>query len=510
MRNYKSLFYLLLLFSWVSSVGAAESDHMELDPFSYILVELGLIIAAVVVGHILAQRLALPAILGELLIGLAIGNLLYWSGLSPLFFLIMHLGDASLLFREVWVTGASVVQAASNIFPPQELEPGGVGDRLINILVGDEGPGFLLMGSALWHFSNLGILFLLFKVSLGVRIEELLAARRHSLFLALSGLLAALGMGWLVAGWLLPEAAWSAHFLLASGLISTSASIAIPLLAVFERRYPEVARVVIGAILIDDVLAIALISSAATFVQSGDQSLLSLIPGLLGVGLFFSVILYLCRKAPTWELPWLDDMDEYQAKLLLPLGLAFFMAWFANLLHLSSILGIFGAGLVLNSLNLEKRCQGRVSVQDLVRPLARVFAPIFFVLLGMQIDLGGFLSFKVLFMGFLLTAAAIGAKLLGGYLTSKGVEGTLLGWAMVPRGEVALIVVAMGKSLGVITDDAYAAFMLMVMASMVLAPVMLQKTMEEMEESVTEGEVEAEATTAAQPPEEPEPLPLKE
>ncbi len=479
MQYSKALLGFMALYCLAPAAFAAQAEPLELDPFAYILVELGLIIAAVVAGHILAQRLALPSILGELLIGMVIGNLLYWSGLSPLFFLIMHLGDASLLFREVWVTGASVIQAASNIFPPEELVPGGVGDRLINILVGDEGPGFLLMGSALWHFSNLGILFLLFKVSLGVRMDELLAAGRNSLFLALAGMISALGLGWLVAFLLLPEAVWSSHFLLASGLVSTSASIAIPLLAIFEKRYPHVVKIVIGAILIDDVLAIALISSAATFVQSGSQSVWSFVPGLVGVALFFSIILYISRKAPAWELPWLREMDEYQAKLLLPLGLAFFMAWFANLLHLSSIMGIFGAGLILNSLNLEQRCQGRVSVQDLVRPLARVFAPIFFVLLGMQINLGDFLSIKVLFMGVLLTGAAIGAKLLGGFLTAKGMEGALLGWAMVPRGEVALIVVAMGKSLGVITDDAYAAFMIMVIASMVLAPLMLQRRLAE-------------------------------
>lgn len=470
----------ILFFGLVPAAHAVEIDPLELDPFAYILVELGLIIAAVVSGHMLAQRLALPSILGELLIGLVIGNFLYWSGLSPLFFLIMHLGDTSLLFREVWVTGASVMEAAANIFPASDLVPGALGDRLIGILVGEEGPGFLLMGSALWHFSNLGILLLLFKVSLGVHLDDLMEAGRESIHLTLAGVIAALGMGWLLAALMLPDAFWTAHFLVASGLVSTSAGIVLPILSPYQEKFPHTVKVIIGAVLIDDVLAIVLISVAASLVQSDSHSFLGFLPSLLGVGLFFGGVFYLCRKAPTWELPWLSEMEEYQAKLLLPLGLAFFMAWFANLIHLSSIIGVFGAGLILNSLNLKERCGGRVSIQDLIRPLARVFAPIFFVLLGMQINLGDVFSPEVLGMGILLTGAAVGVKVWGGYLTARGRgDGWLMGWAMVPRGEVALIVAAMAKSLGVMTDDAYAAFMIMVISTILLGPIMLRRRSEQ-------------------------------
>ncbi len=454
---------------------AAPRSLLDLDPFAYILVELGLIIAAIVAGHQLARRLDLPTILGELLVGMAVGNLLYLSGLSPLFFLIMHLGDASMLFREVWISGASVVDAAGNIFSPQELEPGGLGTRLIEILVGDEAPGFLLMGSALWHFSNLGILFLWFRVALGMRLEDLLQAGRQAFLIAVVGAVTALGSGMLVLDWLLPEASWSTRFLLASGLVPTSASIALPLVTQLGRRFSGMASIAVSTILIADVTAVLLVSSAVTLVQTGAQTLGALIPGVIGITVYLGVVLYLCRKVPDWDLPWLEDMDEYQAKLLLPLGLAFLMAWIADLLSLSSLVGIFGAGMILNSLNLEKRCQGRVSTRDLMKPLTQVFAPVFFVLLGMQINIADFLSFYVLGLGFLLSGVAIGAKLLGSWLVAHQDIRGLLGWILVPRGEVALIVAATGKGLGVLGDDAYAAFMLMVITSMLVSALMVRR-----------------------------------
>ncbi len=464
-----------ILTGWAPASVAAPRTLLELDPFAYILVELGLIIAAVVSGHLIARRLQLPAILGELLVGLVIGNLLYWSELSPLFFLIMHLGDASLLFREVWVSGASVIDAAGNIFAPEELEPGGVGARLIDILVGDEGPGFLLMGSALWHFSNLGILFLWFRVALGMRLEDLLDVGRQSLLVAWSGAVAALVSGWLVLDWLLPEVECSTRLLLVSALVPTSASIALPLVESLQRRFSQLVPLALGAVLIADVTAVLLVSTAVTLVQAGAPSLAAASMQILGVMAYMAAILYLCRQAPRWELPWLAGMEEYQAKLLLPLGLAFLLAWIADLFSLSSLIGIFGAALLLNSLDLERRCRGRVSTRDLMQPLTQVFAPVFFVLLGMQINLVDFLSLEVLAMGVLLAAVAVGAKLIGSWLVLRRDEGWLLGWVLVPRGEMALIVAATAKSLGVMSDDVYAAFMLMVISSMLLASVMVRR-----------------------------------
>ncbi len=465
----------LLLVGTAPVAFAAPRTLLELDPFAYILIELGLIIAAVVAGHLIARRLQLPAILGELVVGLVIGNFLYWSELSPLFFLIMHLGDASLLFREVWVSGASVIDAAGNIFAPEELEPGGVGARLIDILVGDEGPGFLLMGSALWHFSNLGILFLWFRVALGMRLEDLLAAGRRSLAVALAGAAVALISGWLVLDWLVPEADRSTRLLLASGLVPTSASIALPLVDSLRRRFPDLVSLALGVVLVADITAVLLVSTAVTLVQAGNPGLAAVSMQILGVLVYMAAILYLCRLAPRWELPWLAGMEEYQALLLLPLGLAFLLAWIADLLNLSSLIGIFGAALLLNALDLERRCGGRVSTRDLMQPLTQVFAPVFFVLLGMQINLVDFLSLPVFGMGVLLAAVAVGAKLIGAWLVVRRREGWLLGWTLVPRGEMALIVAATGKSLGVMGDDVYAAFMLMVIVTMVAAASVLRR-----------------------------------
>ena len=126
-----------------ANTGSETHDGGHSDPFSFILIELAIIILVAIIGRWAAIKFSQPAVLGELLIGVILGNVAYWLG-SPLSFYIMHLSDAGQIFERIWVTGGTVLDAANHVFPASELEPGGMGRRLVQIMTGPGANKFII------------------------------------------------------------------------------------------------------------------------------------------------------------------------------------------------------------------------------------------------------------------------------------------------------------------------------------------------------------------------------
>jgi len=446
----------------------------NIDPFAFILLELGVIVIAALVAHLLARRYALPEVLGELLIGIVLGNFLYWFGWSPLFFLIMHLGDAGDLFREVWTSGSSIAEAAAQVFAPEELAADQVGGKLVAALTGPEAPELVLMGIALWVFSNLGVILLLFKLGLQSSLEEMLRIGPQSLAIALAGSFASFLLGLVASLWLLGDSPWSARVLLASTLTASSLRISARVLEDMDKRRASEARLVLGASLIDSVLAMIIVAVAVTSAVTGRTQIHEVGGIILSAVLFFAAVAFLGRRFASLPMPAIYQRNQYHAKLLVPLAVAFFMSWFANTVQLSVIVGAFAAGLILSDQSLGEPGKGKLSIASLITPLEAIFAPIFFVLVGMQVNLLHFLSPPVFGAALVLTIVAVAGKVLAGFAADRNLDRLSMGLALVPRGEVALIIASVAKSLGLITDTLYSAVVVMVIMTMTLTPFALK------------------------------------
>jgi len=136
--------------------------------------------------------------------------------------------------------------------------------------------------------------------------------------------------------------------------------------------------------------------------------------------------------------------------VLLPLGLgfAFLLAWLGNLAGLASIVGAYAAGLILEPAHIEDlERRERRTLEELVHPLVTVLSPLFFVLMGAKVDPAAL--FKPATLGFaaLLAVLGVAGKYLAGFGGGKGTRAAVVGWGMVPRGEVGLIFVAAGAQL---------------------------------------------------------------
>ena len=167
-------------------------------------------------------------------------------------------------------------------------------------------------------------------------------------------------------------------------------------------------------------------------------------------------------------------VDPANAALLLPLVVAALVSWSANLAGLAAIIGAFAAGLIVNDEHFAGGTGARASPGKALAPVEALFAPLFFVLVGMQVNLRAFADLDTLLQGAVFIAAAGAGKLACGLAAGRGTDRLTVGIGMMPRGEVGLVFASMGKALGVLDDALFSAIVLMVIATTLAAPPALE------------------------------------
>jgi len=263
------LLKLALLFGLM---GAAEQGHAagagHVDPFSDILFALAVVIMAAVIGRWAATSLHQASVLGELLMGVLVGNLLYWMG-GPVAYLVMHLSSVGEVFGAVWNSGLSVAEAAGRVFTSEELAPGAPGDRILGLLNGNDGARLVIVVAALWIFSNLGVILLLFMVGLESRVEEMGQVGPSAIAVALLGVVIPFGLGYVVSALLLTEQPVTLHLFIGATLVATSVGITARVLKDLDAIHSAEAKLILGAAVIDDVLGLIVLAVVTGIVVTG-------------------------------------------------------------------------------------------------------------------------------------------------------------------------------------------------------------------------------------------------
>jgi Kef-type K+ transport system membrane component KefB len=431
------------------------------------------------IGRWVAAKYRQASVLGELVIGVAIENIGYWLGL-PVFVMIMQLGAALPLFQEVWRSGQSVQEAAVTVFDPAQLQPGGIGAVLVDVLTGPAGPDLIAVAYAIWLFSNLGVILLLFKVGLESSIKEMLRVGARSLMVAMVGIIVPFVLGFLGTMLLIPDAGLSVRLFLGATLTATSVGITARVFKDLRKLQQPSAKIVLGAAVIDDILGLIILAVVSGIVSSGmvdGGGGANATSGLLyEVGrislfslIFLGAAIFLGDNLVRRCIPIMDALDLRNSKLLFPLILCFLMAWAASMIELAAIVGAFAAGLILNEEQFGAHPQ-KLTIEELVEPLEAIFAPVFFVLMGMQVNLASFVEIDTLLLAAAFTIAAIIGKVVCGLPAGKDNDRISVGLGMIPRGEVGLIFASIGKSLGVVDDSLFSALVVMVMVTTLVTP----------------------------------------
>ncbi|HEY8107048.1 MAG TPA: cation:proton antiporter [Gemmatimonadales bacterium] len=394
------------------------------DPVAFVALALAVILIAAKLGGHVAQRIGQPAVLGELLVGVVLGNL----GLAGLNWLEPIKSDAT-----------------------------------IDIL------------------ARLGVIILLFEVGLESTVREMLHVGGRAIVVGVLGVVVPWLLGWAVGAALLPDHSMYVHLFLGAVLTATSVGITARVFRDLGRSQSAEARIILGAAVIDDVLGLVILAVVAGLITAADSGTsLSLgeiglvlakaavfLVGALWLGLAISPRLFAAGARLRGD----------SVLLAIALASCFFLSWLAAEIGLAAIVGAYAAGLILEPAHYQAfAAKGERPLEDLLRPIASFLVPVFFVVIGMRVDLAAFARADVVGLAAVLTLAAVAGKQVCG-LGALGttLDGLSIGIGMVPRGEVGLIFASLGLGLSVrgeqvIDAGLYAAVVIMVMVTTLVTP----------------------------------------
>jgi Kef-type K+ transport system membrane component KefB len=397
---------------------------VQSEPIATIALWLVIILVSARLGGETATLFGQPAVLGELVVGVVLGNL-GWSGLKI-------------------------------------LEP-------------------IKHANSIEMLAGLGVLILLFEVGLESTVAQMLKVGASSVLVAVIGMIVPFALGWIVAAWLLPETSRYAQIFLAATLTATSVGITARVLKDLGKATSDEARIILGAAVVDDVLGLTILATVVALIAapSSDQSFsyFALAAIVLKATVFMAGALVIGVMATPQIFAVVARLQNRGALIIAGLTFCFFMAWLAAAAGLAPIVGAFAAGLVLEELHSRAFVErGEKSLAELMEPLSSFLTPIFFVLMGMRTDLASFADERTIGLAAALTLVAIVGKQAASLgVIRKGIDRFSIGIGMIPRGEVGLIFANVGLKLmhgstPIMTTAMFSSVVTMVIATTLVTP----------------------------------------
>ncbi|HEY6729411.1 MAG TPA: cation:proton antiporter [Solirubrobacterales bacterium] len=349
-------------------------------------------------------------------------------------------------------------------------QPAIVGEILGGVLVGPSVLGLVEVGEVLRVFSELGVVFLLFWVGLETRLSEMRAVGRVAVAVGTAGVvvpfLAGIGFG-LALG----EDTDTSVFL-GAALAATSAGITSATFLDLGIGRTRAARTVLGAAVVDDILALILLSVAVGMAAEGGVDAGKILLAL-GIAIAFVAFVALGGARLLSSRPRLLETPRFAESSLLPaVILCLGLAAFAANIGLAALIGAFLAGMIV------AETKDHTSIEEEVRPLCAFFPPFFFAFIGIELDLGALLDGHALWLLAAITVIAAATKLVPAYLAARPLgrgQAAIVGVGMVPRGEVGIVIASIGAAEGVVDAELFAVVVGMAVLTTLMAPFALRR-----------------------------------
>jgi Kef-type K+ transport system membrane component KefB len=356
-----------------------------------------------------------------------------------------------------------------------------LGELLAGIVVGPfalgglpifNGEPLVVLDETVKHIGEIAAIVILFIAGLEITPREFLKGGAASFTVGSLGVIIPFFVGFYVFLTFGLEAIES--MLVATALTATSIAITIQVLTELRKMQTKEARLILGAAIVDDILAIAALSVVTTMVQTGDltPAIIDIIFLILKIlGLFAVLLIGSVLVIP--RILHIERLWRSEGSMEGVTTAAFFgAAGLAAFVGLSPIVGSFSVGMAVASTRVIKQ------VEEYVSKLGIIFAPLFFAIIGAQVDLRG-INLEVLFLSGIIIAVAIITKLAGCGLPAliflkDRARAMKVGIGMVSRGEVGLIVAGVGVSSGVLSTDVYTTVIIMVALTTIITPIWLK------------------------------------
>jgi Kef-type K+ transport system membrane component KefB len=393
------------------------------------LISLFVILLSAKLGGALMERIQQPAVLGELIFGVLLGNL-------------------SLL-----------------------------GIHQLDYLKSNEAIGIL---------AELGVIFLIFEVGLESNIKQMMEVGLSSFLVALVGVIVPMLLGWGVGAWFLPQSSPLVHVFIGATLCATSVAITARVLKDLGKTSAKEARIILGAAVIDDVMGLVILAAVSGIIKAADRggaglSMLDVALIVLKAVAFLVIALWIGSRLSPRMFSLASRLSVRGMLLAVSICFCFLLSYLANRIELAPIVGAFAAGLILDPVHYQDfRERGEHSIEELLRPISSFLVPVFFVLMGVRVDLKTFADSGILGFALVLTAVAIlGKQACALAVLERGLDRISVGIGMIPRGEVGLIFASIGAALilngsPVVSSSTYSAVVIMVILTTLVTPSLLK------------------------------------
>lgn len=360
-------------------------------------------------------------------------------------------------------------------------QPAVLGELIFGVLIGPSLLGWVREDEIIYVFAQLGVILLLFEVGLETNIRDFLRVGLTSLLVAAVGVIAPFVLGYLIVGWL-GIGGSNVHMIaiyMGATLTATSVGITARVLADMRKVNTDEARIVLSAAVIDDVIGLIILAVVLHMVRTGNIS----IAGIIKPTVYSVVFLILSLVLGLRVSPRIFDFIERNVRVRGALWTSFFLlclvlAVMAERIGLSAIVGAFAAGVILAQSKHHEFIMNRVTSH------ADIFVGIFFVTMGIIVDVKTLLQPDILILAAVIVGVAIIGKIISGLgALGKKVKKIAIGIGMIPRGEVGLIFASLGLLNGVISPSIYSAIVVMVLVTTFITPPLLKLAMGRREKS---------------------------
>src|SRR5918995_1916918 len=351
-------------------------------------------------------------------------------------------------------------------------QPALVGEILAGVVIGPSLLGLVEPDETLEVFAELGVVFLLFWVGLETRLSEMRDVGTTALRVGALGVAVPVAAGY-PAGLVLGESGATSVFL-GAALVATSVGITSAVLLELKALATVAARTILGAAVIDDILAMVLLAVAVGVAEQGSVDLVSIgVVVALALGFVAFVALGGTRVVARW--PDIFHAPRFSESPLLPaVILCLGLAAFAAQIGLAAIIGAFLAGMVVAETKDQHDFEAEVA------PLYAFFPPFFFVFIGLEVQLDAFTDAGTLALLIGVTALAFATKFGAAWFAARSMgrdNARVIGLGMVPRGEVGIIVAGIGATAGVVEPDLFAVIVGMSIATTLAIPPLLRRAL---------------------------------
>ena len=362
--------------------------------------------------------------------------------------------------------------------------PSVLGELSAGILLGVSGLGLVEVNDVLKVLAEIGILLLLFEIGLDTDIERLKSAGLKSIVVALFGAVFPFTVSALVSYYLF-DLTLVVSLFIGGTLTATSIGITMRVLKDLQKEHSNIAQIVIGAAVIDDILGVIILVFIYDYAITQELSLTN----TLNTTVFILLFLLIAPAFANVASKFMKKFDEHkQVPGFIPTIIISLISLFAYLSHIfgaPEILGSFAAGIALSrrfilpfGMGLRNDEVFIEKVKSAIIPISQMFTPIFFVMVGLSMNLRviDFSSTKFWSLALIFLIIAVIGKYMGAFLlrNTSALHKALIGISMIPRGEVGLIFAEVGRVNGILDNEIYAVLIFVIIVTTIAPPFLLK------------------------------------